>query len=371
MLQLKRKMSYRRTGIANLPLHSGKCPRWLFEKMVELARVLLQLLVVETGPEDVLRRLSDPFYFQALGCVLGFDWHSSGLTTTVCGALKEAVRDRERDLGLFICGGKGTTAIKTPEEIIRLGERHPISAHPEELVYASRLTAKVDQAAVQDGYDLYHHTFLFSMSGTWAVIQQGMNPNAQRARRYHWFSEACADFVVEPHTAVCCDVKGPTLNLVAWESGPARKTLPALAQESPDKLIADLKRIQDRVLDLPERHRLLLSDLNPSRLRTVFEKSYLNPPPDFVALLGTPGVGARGIRALSLIAELIYGTPPSYRDPARFAFAHGGKDGTPYPVDRTTYDNSIQVLRRVLERSRLGFNDKRAALKRLARFGTE
>jgi hypothetical protein len=173
---------------------------------------------------------------------------------------------------------------------------------------------------------------------------------------------------VEPHTAVCCDAKGLTLNLVARESEAARKSLPALAQEKPDRLVADLKRIQERVLDLPDRHRLLLTDLNPARLRTVFEKSYLNPPPDFLGLLETPGVGARGIRALSLIAELIYGTPPSYRDPARFAFAHGGKDGTPFPVDRTIYENSIRVLRRVVERSRLGLSDKRAALARLARY---
>jgi len=336
--------------------------------MVELARVLLELLVIETGPQDVLRRLSDPFYFQALGCVLGFDWHSSGLTTTVCGALKEAVRGRERDLELFVCGGKGVAARKTPAEIIRFGDRHPVGADPAVLVRASRLTAKVDQAAVQDGYDLYHHTFIFSTSGAWAVIQQGMNPDLHRARRYHWLSAACADFVVEPHTAVCCDVKGPALNLVARESDSARQVLPALAQEDPDKSVRALRHLQDRLLDLPERHRLLLSDLDPARLRTVFEKSYLNPPHDFVGLLETPGVGARGIRALSLIAELIYGTPPSYRDPARFAFAHGGKDGVPYPVDRATYENSIQVLRRVVERSRLGFSDKREALRRLARF---
>jgi len=357
-----------RTGIANLPLHSGKCPRWLFEKMVELSRALVELMVIEAGPDEVVVRLSDPFWFQALGCVLGFDWHSSGLTTTVCGALKEAIRGRERDLGLFACGGKGATALKTPEEIFRLGDRYPLAANPEELVRASRLTAKVDQAAVQDGYDLYHHTFIFSVRGASAVDQQGMNPAARRARRYHWCSRACRDFVVEPHTAVCCDVKGLTLNLVAAESEAARKSLPALSQEHPDRLVADLKRIQDRVLDLPDRHQLLLSDLNPARLRSVFEKTYLHPPPDFAGLLETPGIGARGIRALSLIAELVYGTPPSYRDPARFAFAHGGKDGTPYPVDRTTYEHSIRVLKRVVERSRMGLSDKRAALGRLARY---
>ena len=357
-----------RTGIASLPLHSGKCPRWLFEKMVELGRVLVELMVIEDGPDGVLQRLSDPFWFQALGCVLGFDWHSSGLTTTVCGALKEAVRGMEKDLGFFVCGGKGATAVKTPEEILRFADRHPLKANPQQLVKASRLTAKVDQAAVQDGYDLYHHCFVFTASGTWAVIQQGMNPDARRARRYHWLSTTLRDFVVEPHIAVCCDARHPTLNLVAHESDRARQSLPAIAQQHPDRLIADLKRIQDRFLDLPDRHRLLLTDLNPSRLQTVFEKSYLNPPKGFAELLETPGVGARGIRALSLIAELVYGTAPSYRDPARFAFAHGGKDGTPFPVDRATYENSIQFLRQTVNQSRLGLSEKRAALARLARF---
>ncbi|MEW6182319.1 MAG: DUF763 domain-containing protein [Bacillota bacterium] len=356
-----------RTGIANLPLHSGKCPRWLFEKMVELARVLVELMVMEDGPDGVLNRLSDPFWFQALGCVLGFDWHSSGLTTTVCGALKEALREGQRDLGIFVCGGKGATALKTPEEIIRIADRYPLGANPEELVRASRLTAKVDQAALQDGYDLYHHSFIFSVKGTWTVVQQGMNPEARRARRYHWLSNACGDFVVEPHTAVCCDTSGPTLNLVARESDGSRKNLPAISGERPELLVGELKSIQDRVLDLPERHRLLIADLNPARLKTVFEKSYLRQPEDFISLLETPGVGARGVRALSLIAELVYGTAPSYRDPARFAFAHGGKDGTPFPVDRVTYDHSIKFLKKAVDRARIGESDKKAALARLER----
>lgn len=357
-----------RTGIANLPLHTGKCPRWLFEKMVALSQAIVELLVVEAGPDEVLRRLSDPFWFQAFGCILGFDWHSSGLTTTVCGALKEAVRGCERDLGLFVCGGKGATAFKTPEEILRLGARHPLKVNPEELVRASRLAAKVDQAAVQDGYDLYHHTFIFSSQGTWVVIQQGMNVAARRARRYHWLSEACRDFVVEPHTAICCDARGLTLNLVAQESEAARGSLPALTQERPEKLVADLQRLHDRILDLPDRHQLLLEDLDPGRLKTVFKKSYDRAPQDFIALLETPGMGPQGIRALSLIAELVYGTPLSYRDPARFAFAHGGKDGTPYPVDRATYEHSIRVLKRAVEQSRLGYSEKRQALARLARY---
>jgi len=336
--------------------------------MVELSRVLVELMVIEFGPENVLERISDPFWFQALGCVLGFDWHSSGLTTTVCGALKEAVRGRERDLGIYICGGKGATALKTPEEIVRLADRYPLATNPEGLARVSRLTAKVDQAAVQDGYDLYHHTFIFTARGNWTVVQQGMNAGLQRARRYHWLSSACRDFVVEPHVAVCCDLKGLTLNLVAEESDAVRKNLPLISKEHPDRLTRELERMQDLVLDLPERHRLLLSDLSPARLRTVFEKSYLNPPEDFAGLLETPGVGARGVRALSLIAELVYGNAPSYRDPARFAFAHGGKDGTPFPVDRTAYESSIQLLKRTVDQSRLGVNEKRAALARLARF---
>jgi hypothetical protein len=336
--------------------------------MVELSRALVELLVIDYGPEIVLQRMSNPFWFQALGCVLGFDWHSSGLTTTVCGALKEALRGRERELGIYICGGKGATALKTPEEIFRFADRHPLASNPENLARVSRLTAKVDQAAVQDGYDLYHHTFVFTARGSWTVVQQGMNTALRRARRYHWLSGACRDFVVEPHVAVCSDRKGLTLNLVAQESDAARKTLPLIAGEHPDLLSRELKRMQDTVLDLPERHRLLLSDLSPVRLRSVFEKSYLNPPQDFVALLETPGVGARGVRALSLIAEFLYGTAPSYRDPARFAFAHGGKDGTPFPVDRSTYESSIRFLQRTVEQSRLGLNEKRAALARLARF---
>ncbi|ACX52180.1 protein of unknown function DUF763 [Ammonifex degensii KC4] len=356
-----------RTGITNLPLHHGRCPPWLFEKMVELARAIVELLVLEEGAEGVLRRLSDPFWFQSLGCVLGFDWHSSGVTTTVCGALKEALRHREGELGLFVCGGKGTAGFKTPEEICRHAERYSLKVDPEKLVRASRLAAKIDQSALQDGYELYHHTFFFTSSGEWAVVQQGMNTERREARRYHWLSFACPDFAEEPHAAICSERREEfVLNLVARESRTARDLLPEIAREQPEKLVKWLSGLKEKVLDLPRRHQLWLSDLNPRRLKTVFLHTYERLPADFLSLLETPGIGAQGLRALSLIAELVYGTPLSYCDPARFAFAHGGKDGHPYPVDRVTMVHSIQVLSRAVERAKLGINDKREALRRLA-----
>ncbi|MGO0122114.1 DUF763 domain-containing protein [Desulfothermobacter acidiphilus] len=360
------------TGIANLPLHDGRCPAWLFEKMVLLARAVIELLALEEGAEGVLRRLSDPFWFQSLGCVLGFDWHSSGLTTTVCGALKEALRGQEGELGLFICGGKGKTGFKTPDEIYRYAEHHYLQVQPERLARASRLAAKIDQGALQDGYDLYHHTFCFTASGQWAVVQQGMNTRRREARRYHWLSSACHNPAEEPHAAICSQQREEAvLNLVARESRDARECLPRVTREQPEQLEHWLTELQAKALTLPRRHQLWLSDLNPRRLRTVFLRTYEQVPSDFITLLEIPGVGTQGLRALSLIAELIYGTPLSYRDPARFSFAHGGKDGQPYPVNQTLMEHSIRVLSRAVERAKLGQNDKRKALRRLARLFPE
>ncbi|WP_435374068.1 DUF763 domain-containing protein [Desulfofundulus salinus] len=351
-----------------MPLHGGKCPPWLFERMVKMSRALIEVMVVEGGPDGILARLADPFWFQALGCVLGFDWHSSGLTTTVCGALKEALRDRAGQLGLFVAGGKGKTSRQTPGEILAIGERFPLARDPGELVFASKMAAKVDNAAVQDGYQLYHHTFFFTSSGRWAIIQQGMNETARWARRYHWLSTTVKDFVCEPHTAVCCDHKGETLNLVALESDPARKVITELAREKPENLLRDLTRLQQDALNLPARHRVELADLNPARLHRVLLKSYERQPESFAALVATEGVGPKALRALSLLSELAYGTPPSFRDPARFSFAHGGKDGHPYPVDRATYDHSIAFLEKALAESRLGRQEKIEAFRRLGRW---
>jgi len=355
-----------RTGIANLPLHGGKCPGWLFARMRKMSRALLEVMLVDAPPAAVLTRLADPFWFQALGCALGFDWHSSGLTTTVCGALKEALADLKG--GLFAAGGKGQTSRKTPQEIVSLAENHQLTLDPDQLVYASRMSAKVDSAAVQDGYQIYHHSFFFTAGGQWAVVQQGMNEATGWARRYHWLSTTMPDFVCEPHHAVCSDQKATTLNLVAGEGEPARRLISELSREQPEKLVRELKSLQAKTLSLPARHSLDAADLHPDSLQRVLLKSYLNQPQDFTGLLATQGVGAKALRALALLAELAYGTPPSYRDPARYSFAHGGKDGFPYPVDRPTYDDSIAFLQDAVNRARMGQQEKLDAFRHLARW---
>ncbi|MDR5694350.1 MAG: DUF763 domain-containing protein [Armatimonadota bacterium] len=353
-----------RTGIAALPLHSGHTPRWLFERMTRLGRSILLVLVEEFGPQHVLRRLADPFWFQALGCVLGFDWHSSGVTTTVCGALKEALRDISYEIGLFVAGGKGRISRQTPQEILRVAERIGLPADP--LIYASRMAAKVDSAAVQDGYQLYHHTFLFTREGAWAVIQQGMNPSTRYARRYHWLSDQVLSFVCEPHLAVCCDRRGKVLNLVAQESERAREVITDLSREQPERIGREWEKVLS--LHLPSHHEIRMEEIHPKRLSSILLQTYEAQPPTFESLLGLQGVGPRTLRALALIAELIYGTPPSFRDPARFSFAHGGKDGHPYPVDRRTYDQSIAVLEQAVMRSRTSPGEKDGALRRLMNF---
>jgi hypothetical protein len=334
--------------------------------MVSLSREIVRVIVEEYGPGEVLARVSDPCWFQALGCVLGFDWHSSGVTTTTTGALKEAVREREADLGLFVAGGKGAASRKTPSEIIAYGEHHSIAAPADRLVYASKLSAKVDNTAVQDGYQLYHHTFFFTQAGDWAVVQQGMNEANGWARRYHWLSTGVEDFVNEPHAAICSERRGQlVLNMVASESEESRKASALLAAEPPDKLARELRRARE--LELPARHHIITADIRPESFERTLAKAYENPPADFEALLGTQGVGPKTIRALALIADLLYGAKPSLRDPATFSFAHGGKDGIPYPVDRPTYDRSIEVLRQAVDRAKLNDREKLAALKRLAR----
>jgi hypothetical protein len=332
--------------------------------MVRLSREILGHLVAEHGAAEVLRRLSDPFWFQAFGCVLGFDWHSSGVTTTVCGAVKEAVRGAESDFGFHAAGGKGATSRKTPSEIASAAER--LSRDPAPLVYASRMSAKVDSAAVQDGYQLYHHSFFFTPSGDWAVVQQGMNDANGMARRYHWLSSTLESFVEEPHEAVCCDARADSWNFVAAESAGVRSGAASLAREKPETTLAVLRRLP--VLDLPRHHDVRLADVPGRYLPKILLATYERAPADFESLLGIPGVGAKTLRALALASELVHGTPVSMRDPARFSFAHGGKDGHPYPVDRAVYDRTIQVLHDALDRSRVDYTEKRDALRRLATF---
>ena len=356
--------SPQRTGVANLPLHGGRAPRWLFDRMVKLSRELTIAIIEEHGPQEMLRRMSDPFWFQALGCVLGFDWHSSGVTTTLCGAMKEGLRGLERELDFFVAGGKGAASRRTPAQIEAFGPF--LSTEPSRLVYTSKMAAKVDNSALQDGYQLYHHTFFFTSRGDWAVVQQGMNDSNGYARRYHWLDETVRDFVCEPHSAICSQGRGKVLNLVAEESAPARDTITSIAsQQRPEALIKELEGLKK--LDLPRHHHLSLEDIHPQRLEKALLLSYERQPHSFEELLGLEGVGPKTLRALSLISHLVYGVPSSIRDPALYSFAHGGKDGHPFPVDRETYDKVIEFLGKAVEMAKIGNKEKVDALKRLHR----
>lgn len=350
-----------RTGTASLPLHGGKAPRYLFDRMVRLGREVSLIIVDEYGPLELMRRLSDPFWFQAFGCVLGYDWHSSGVTTVVCGALKEAWKPISNEMGLYIAGGKGAASRKTPDEI--MAQAPQIAIHPQNLVYASRMSAKVDNNALQDGYQIYHHSFIFDRAGRWAVVQQGMNEANGWARRYHWLSETVADFVDEPHAAIITAAETQPLNMVAHESAGARQASTELAVEKPWKNLLELKKLKR--LELPARHQVLLQDINPDRIGATLTSAYEAQPQNFEQLLGAQNVGPKTIRALALLSEVIHGEAPSFRDPARFSFAHGGKDGTPYPVDRKTYDQSIHILHRAVEKAKIGERERLEAIKRL------
>jgi hypothetical protein len=352
-----------RTGHADLPLHGGRAPRWLFERMAALAREVTLAVLAEEGPDGLLRRLADPVWFQAFGCVLGFDWHSSGVTTTTCGALKDGLRGIG-DLGLTVAGGKGRASRRTPDEIEAACEANGLPAEP--LVRASRLSAKVDSSAVQDGFQVYHHTFLFTDDGAWAVVQQGMNGGTGTARRYHWHTPSRFDS--DPHAAVAGPREPDVLNLVAGEGEGNRNVSAALAREGPGPVVRELEQMRE--LAMPHRHEVRIADLNPERLQRVLVAAYEAQPDDYTSLLAVPGVGAKGLRALALVAELTYGQPASVRDPVSYAFAHGGKDGTPFPVDRATYDATIESLRNALSEARAGRTEKIAALKRLARLET-
>jgi hypothetical protein len=343
-------------------LHYGRVPPWLFGRMSQLAREITIVTVTEFGAGEMLRRLSDPYWFQAFGCILGYDWHSSGVTTTVCGAIKDGMKGLESELGLFVAGGKGRTSRKTPAEIENT--RHLLKVSPSSLVYASRMSAKVDNSALQDGYQLYHHSFFFTKDGSWAVVQQGMNEANRYARRYHWLGERVTDFVCEPEAAICSQATGEALNLVALESTEAREVITQVAAEQkPNKIVGQLKRL--KTLSLPERESISLEDIHPDRLGKIFLAAYEHKPENFESLLALEGIGPKTLRALSLISELVYDTPVSLRDPATYSFAHGGKDGYPYPVDKKTYDSSIQFLMQALEKAKIGDQDKLEALRRL------
>lgn len=360
---------YRRT--ANLPLHGGNAPPWLFQRMTRLAGAVTQMVVMEFGPAEMLRRLSDPLWFQAFGCVLGFDWHSSGLTTVTCGALRQAYLRMGSDLGIHVAGGKGGTSRQTPIQIENIAATAGLPNAAADLIYASRMSAKVDSAAVQDGYELYHHCFFFDDALHWCVVQQGMNDANRYARRYHWLGEKVDDFVREPHAAIAAEARADEqllLNFVAEESGPAREATVEVSQIQPEKLAREFAAAKEPDLFLPRHHAVLPEDVNPRQLEKISRTIQEHSPRTFEQLLGLPGVGAATLRSLALLADIVYARPVSHRDPATFSYAHGGKDGHPFPVDRPTYDRNIAFLEQMVARARLEPLEKDNALKRLKRF---
>ncbi len=363
-----------KTGYTQLPLHGGTAPPWLFKRMVGLAREITNAILLEYPHEEFLRRLSEPCWFQAFSCVLGFDWHSSGTTTVTCGALKEAINPE--DFGIAVAGGKGKASRKTPEEILKIGDLFSLNDKKiHELQYSSRLSAKVDNNALQDGYNLYHHTFVFTENGEWAVIQQGLNSQNNYARRYHWLSENVRSFVEEPGE-ICCDVTHEhVLNMVARESEGCRNLSVELATEKPGRLESLLKKMElkeQRMLlewTKPE-EKIVIPSLNlPRRINwNAMKMLYDKQPQNYEELLGTENVGPSTIRALALISDLVYGKPPSWKDPVKYSFAHGGKDGVPYPVNRRVMDESTEMLRHGIQEAKLGNKEKLQAIRRLEGF---
>src|SRR3989339_1919572 len=376
-------------GIATFTLDYGTCPRWLFERMVKLGREMVRVIVVEEGSDEFVKRIADPVWFQALGTVLAFDWNASGLTTILTAALKEAIRGEERDLGIYICGGKGKTSLKTPEQISLFGARAEL---PQEkinsLEYNSRMAAKVDSSLVQDGFQIYHHSFFFSRNGVWAVVQQGMNEREVTARRYHWFSDTAKNLIMEPHSGIISDGQHTGLNMAAKESANTQKISTELLQGSYSTLLKDLKLLrkystpQSEVVAIGDKHNesvnLKLHDRDFKVLPVVtedFAKSkYLQKilyevseikPKNYEQLLSLKGVGPKTIRALALTAEVIYGAKASYEDPARYSFAHGGKDCIPYPVDRPTYDQTIQTMQKLVEKMKIGYSERNKIMNRI------
>lgn len=347
-----------RSGSADLPLHYGYVPQWLAERMAKLGLAVTETILAEYGKHEMLARFGNPFWFQSLGAVMGMDWHSSGITTSVMGALKRAINPHAKQLGIFICGGKGKFSKETPRELLHVAEQTGLDGNY--LVRCSKLSAKVDNTAVQDGFTLYTHNFIVSDAGEWTVIQQGMSEGSRTARRYHWHSGSLNSFVHEPHTAVCGVNQGAILNVTAADAGPARSGMLALTKEKPAVL---LRQVQQLVM--PARHEVHAADVNLKRLGSVLWLAHENATGNFEELLLLQGVGPRTIQSLALVCEVIHGTPSRFKDPARFAFAHGGKDGHPFPVPVKVYDETISILQTAVQKAKLGQNDKQQAIKAL------
>ena len=409
---------FRNSGHADLPLHPGTVPRWLADRMMVLGTLITESLVENFGPEEVLVRLSDPLWFQSFGAVMGMDWHSSGITTSVMYALKRGLNPRAKELGIYVCGGRGKYSRMTPDELLEIAGREGLNG--DELVRNSKLVAKVDNNAVQDGFQLYQHNFILTRNGSWAVVQQGMNEAEKKARRYHWCSTNLRSFVEEPHTGVVGDNRGKILNLTDSKADKVRSSILEMSREEPERMLNEISQIgkpasqiilmqggeslplaptssvatpssgghprnapelpqqqelfpelsiqteeKDRSIVLPSHHEVCKQDVDLKRLGGVLAIAYNNQPQDFESLLLTPGLGPRTLQSLALVSEVIYGTPSRFTDPARFSFAHGGKDGHPFPVPLKIYDESIRILRDSIEKSKLGYKDKSDCIRRL------
>ncbi len=420
--------SIRNSGHADLPLHTGTVPRWLADRMMVLGTLITESLVENFGPDEVLVRLSDPLWFQSFGAVMGMDWHSSGITTSVMYALKRGLNPRAKELGIYVCGGRGKYSRMTPDELLTIAGKEGMNG--DELVRNSKLVAKVDNNAVQDGFQLYQHNFILTRNGNWAVVQQGMNTEEKKARRYHWCSTNLRSFVEEPHTGVVGDNRGKILNLTDLQADKARGSILEMSREEPERMLKEIMQIgkpaseiillqnggvitefasqtsqgvspvrrgseqrsasegkafptqgelfpelvsqpemeiekKGRSIIMPAHHEVREQDVDLKRLGGVLATAYEAQPQDFESLLLTPGLGPRTLQSLALVSEVIYGTPSRFTDPARFSFAHGGKDGHPFPVPLKIYDESIRVLRDSIEKSKLGYKDKSDCIRRL------
>ena len=368
----------RRSGSADLPLHGGQVPKWLADRMTRLGTVITEAIVHHYGRDELLRRLAHPFWFQSFGAVMGMDWHSSGITTSVIGALKRGITPLAGELGIHVCGGRGKHSRQTPQELVSIGER--VGFDGLALAKASRLVAKVDSAAVQDGFDLYLHGFVVTDDGRWVVVQQGMNGERKQARRYHWLSETLRSFVEEPHAAIDGVEQGEIINLTDRRAQASRRTqLDILQSLGPDGIARELRALEVRDempgpltsqpmlphLIMPAHHEVRPNDVLVRRLHGNLAAAADRGPSDFCELLLIPGIGARTVRALAMVAEIVHGAPYRFTDPARFSFAHGGKDRHPFPVPLRVYDQTIQVLKSAVQKAKLGGAEELSALKRL------
>ena len=348
----------KRSGSADMPLHYGYVPSWLADRMAKLGQAVVENIVLDYGKDEVLRRLSDPFWFQSLGAVMGMDWHSSGITTSVMGALKKAINPRSKELGIYICGGKGKHSRNTPNELMVIGNRTGLDG--DYLIKCSKLSAKVDNTAVQDGFQLYTDNFILSDTGKWAVVQQGMNDQSSTARRYHWHSEQLKSFIDDPQTGIYGKNSGYILNMVDKQAAGSRDGVMKIAAEEPERMLKEINK-----LVMPNHHDVKAKDVDLKRLGAVLWLAHEKQPKDFQDLLLLQGLGPRTLQSLALVSEVIHGTPSRFKDPARFSFAHGGKDGHPFPVPTKVYDETINLLQTAIYKAKIGNNEKNEAIKRL------